>query len=568
MLTSLRVKNVALINESDVEFAPGLNILTGETGAGKSIIIGSISLALGAKADRDMIRQGAEYGFVELVFCLDTAQQETKLREMDIYTEEDRQLVLQRRILPNKSIYKINGETVTAKTVRDIAEILIDIHGQHEHQSLLHKRKHFEILNDFCRESLQDLLSVLKVEYSDYMELTREREAAGNIDTRRDKEIALARFELEEIVSVHLHEGEDEELEKQYRRMANGKRIAETGTVAHQMLAGEIGENASSLVGRALRGLHGMCEYDTGLEEICGELEHIEEQLIESGRNLSRYLEKLEFDEQEFNEVSERLNLVNHLKAKYGNTISCVLEYMEEKEAYIRKMDDFEGYLQALDSKIEKKRAEILDLCHKTSEIRVESAGILSKKMQEALQDLNFLNVDFQIDVRPDPDQFGPDGFDDVEFMISLNVGEERKPLGSVASGGELSRIMLALKTVLADKDQIETLIFDEIDAGISGKTAWKVSEKLGLLGEKHQVLCITHLPQIAAMADAHFVIEKTSDTERTSTCIRRADSENSVLEVARLLGSDILTESVIQNAKELKELASRQKNKKNSSFL
>ncbi len=555
MLENLYVKNVALIDETEVSFKNGLNILTGETGAGKSIIIGSINLALGAKADKGMIRTGAEYALVELTFHVSSPQQREKLKELDIHLEEDHMLVLKRRILPTKTTCKVNGETVSGKALQEIADILIDIHGQHEHQSLLHKAKHFEILDDFASDEISDTKKELQEIYHQYVEETREIEAAKKTDGKKTKEVAMTQFEITEITEAALVLGEDERIEKKYQKMTNSQKIAHAIASAHLSLADPSCDCASTLIGRAVRELKSVQQYDEEIEKICKELSTVENLILDVNRTLSYQQNNLEYDEREYNHLMSRLNLMNHLKSKYGNTIEKILEYLEEKQAYMDKLEHYEVYLTDLYQKHERTEHQLKELCEKASKIRKKNAKVLTKMLEEALQDLNFLDVKFVIDIRQ-TEEFHHNGYDDVEFLISLNPGEIPRSLGAVASGGELSRIMLALKAVFADRDKIETLIFDEIDTGISGKTAWKVSEKLALLGREHQVICITHLPQIAAMADEHFVIEKTSDVERTSTNIHAIDEEQMIFEIARLLGSDVITDAVIENAKELKKMA------------
>lgn len=555
MLNSLHVKNLALIEETEVDFGKGLNILTGETGAGKSIIIGSINLALGAKADKDMIRTGAEYALIELVFTIDSDEQRNKCRELELETEDDT-LVITRKISAGKSLCRVNGETMTAKQLKELAGVLIDVYGQHEHQSLTASKKQFEILDAFCGSELSVIKTEISGEYKNYKELVQEWENADEGRETREKEISLIVFELKEIEDAQLTAGEDELLEADYRKMANSRKILENISSAAYLLGNTNGDSISEMAGRALRELKSVETYDAKLEEFTEQLSQVEELVLDVRRELSDYQEGLEFEPEEFDRTERRLDLVNHLKSKYGSTIEDILTYYEQQSQRLEKLTNYDSYLEDLRSRMKTVKEKLLLSAQKASEIRKRQAKVLEEKMLQALHDLNFMEVDFRIEVSSDADNIHASGYDEVEFLISTNPGEPVKPLAAIASGGELSRIMLGLKTVMAEKDDIDTLIFDEIDAGISGKTAWQVSKKLALLGREHQVICITHLPQIAAMADMHFKIEKKQQENHTTTGIFLLDEAESINELARLLGSDLLTEAAVSNAKEMKELA------------
>ena len=559
MLVSLYVKNLALIDETEVYFGNGLNILTGETGAGKSIIIGSVNLALGAKAEKDMIRTGADYALVELVFHVEKEKQLEEIRSLELPVEEDGTVILQRRIMPGKSLCKVGGETVSVKQVRALAEILIDIHGQHEHQSLLKAARQLEILDEYAKEELSGPAKKLKACYEQYREVAKQLSAEDIDEETRKREASLAAFEVQEIEEAALLAEEDTELEKSYRKLVNGQKIQESVTLAYQMSGYENG-GAGDAIGRAVKEIRSVAAYDETLQNFEAQLLDIDSLLNDYNRAAADYLSGLEFDGELFAKVEKRLDLVNHLKAKYGNTIEEILAYQERMQEKLEKYQNFDAYRQELVQKETALKEELLALCEKVSKIRKKSAKSLAKSMKKALIDLNFLDVAFEIRIESEENKIGPDGYDQASFMISTNPGEDLRPLAQIASGGELSRIMLALKTVLADRDEIETLIFDEIDTGISGKTAWKVSEQMGILGQKHQLICITHLPQIAAMADSHFQIEKTVTKERTVTTIRALEETESVEELARMLGGASITENVLNNAREMKDLARKSK--------
>ena len=556
MLERLVVKNVALIDESEIEFSEGLNILTGETGAGKSILIDSINLALGAKADKNLIRQGAEYAYVELCFTVRSAKVQKELKEMEIFPDEDDRVVLQRRIMPGKSSCRINGESVSGKMLKDAASVLIDIHGQHEHQSLLSEKKHLNVLDTYCGADLAEMTNEISEVYIKYRETEKEYEQALLDDKAKDREISLAQFEVKEIEEASLQEGEDVRLEEEFRRMEHVKSIGESVSLACQCLGSYDQENAETLIGRASKSVGDAMAFDPQLQPALEQLLSAEESVRDAARFLQHYMEDLEIDGETYAYTRERLNTINHLKNKYGNTLDDIFAYAREKTEFLNKFEDFEQYKEKLAAQKDAYYETLCGLCKKAHDERAKKALVLQKQMQNALLELNFPYAQFEIEVAEDEKYLSKTGDDYVRFMISLNAGEALKPLAQVASGGELSRIMLALKTVLADQDEIESLIFDEIDAGISGKTAWKVSEKLGVLGRHHQVICITHLPQIAAMADHHFMIEKHQTAERTTTTLTALDPDGMLSELARLLGSDVMTDAALQNAKELKEMA------------
>ena len=562
MLQSLHVKNLALMEETEVTFGEGLNILTGETGAGKSLLIGSVNLALGGKFEKEMLRRGAESALVELVFSGDNKKVSEKLAEMDLEAEEDGTVIISRKMQVGKSICKINGETVTAKQVKELAEVLIDIHGQHEHQSLLHKKKHMEILDDFCGEEFAAAADTVEEAYRECNLLRKKLEEESMDEEAKAKEKSLAEFEWKEIEQAKLIPGEDEELEQRYRLMVNSKRIMENLSESYRYTGTDSDTGAGGALSRALRALRSVAAFDNRLEELEGQLTEIDNLLADYNRDVSEYMEDCEFDGEDFAAVEERLNLLNRLKDKYGTTLEAVIAYGEERQRLLTKLDDYDAYMDRLEKQLTEAQIRLEKACEVLSSIRRKHAAILTEQLKAALVNLNFLTVEFEISVQR-AQTITARGYDDVEFLISTNPGEAMKPLSQVASGGELSRIMLAIKTVLAGRDDIDTLIFDEIDAGISGKTAWKVAEQLSLVGKAHQVICITHLPQIAAMADRHFCIEKSATSDNTITDIRMLEEEESLGELARLLGSDTLTEAALSNAGEMRAQAVRYKNKK-----
>ena len=553
MLQYLHVKNLALIDEIEVEFGRGLNILTGETGAGKSIILGSVNLALGGRYTKDILRQGTRYGLVELTFSVESERQIRRLKELDVYPE-DGFVTLQRRLMEGRSVSKINGETVQMATLKAVSAILIDIHGQHEHQSLLYKKNHLAIVDAFAGEETKKQKEKVAETWQQYKGKIRELSEAGTNGSERAKELAFLKFEVDEIVRAELKEHEDEELEACYRRMCNGKKIAQSVAECYQY-TGEDGESASEKLGRALRTLSEAVDADEQLSQLYTQLADVDNLLNDFNHELAEYQKNCEFSDEEFYETEKRLNEINHLKTKYGNSYEEIMAYCKKQEERIGILENYDTYMQELEKSCEQLSQKYLELAGKLSALRQKKAKMLEKKIQKGLEDLNFEQVQFEIHFA-EKKEYAKDGIDDVEFRISLNQGQPVKPLTEVASGGELSRIMLAIKAVMADKDEIETLIFDEIDVGISGRTAQKVSEKMAVIGHHHQVLCITHLPQIAAMADSHFEIEKQVEGTKTTTQIHPLDEEASIRELARLLGGAQITGAVLENAREMKKLA------------
>lgn len=557
MLQYLHVKNLALIDEIEVEFGRGLNILTGETGAGKSIILGSVNLALGGRYTKDILRQGTRYGLVELTFSVESERQIRRLKELDVYPE-DGFVTLQRRLMEGRSVSKINGETVQMATLKAVSAILIDIHGQHEHQSLLYKKNHLAIVDAFAGEETKKQKEKVAETWQQYKGKIRELSEAGTNRSERAKELAFLKFEVDEIVRAELKEHEDEELESCYRRMCNGKKIAQSVAECYQY-TGEDGESASEKLGRALRTLSEAVDADEQLSQLYTQLADVDNLLNDFNHELTEYQKNCEFSDEEFYETEKRLNEINHLKTKYGNSYEEIMAYCKKQEERIGILENYDTYMQELEKSCEQLSQKYLELAGKLSALRQKKAKMLEKKIQKGLEDLNFEQVQFEIHFA-EKKEYAKDGIDDVEFRISLNQGQPVKPLTEVASGGELSRIMLAIKAVMADKDEIETLIFDEIDVGISGRTAQKVSEKMALIGKEHQVICITHLAQIAAMADRHFLIEKKTEDAVTRTQIYPLNEENSVEELARILGGARITDTVMQSAREMKNLASQMK--------
>lgn len=557
MLQNLHVKNLALIDEAEVDFERGLNILTGETGAGKSIILGSVNLALGGRYSADILRKGASYGLVELVFTITSEAQERALQKLDVYPE-DGAVILSRKLMEGRSTSRINGETVPAAKLKEIAAVLIDIHGQHEHQSLLYKKNHLQILDEFAKEELGSIKKQYETCYQLFKEKQKELEKASVDEETRRKEADFLTYEMNEIEAAHIKEGEDELLEEQYQKMCRSQKVMEHLQEAYQCCFGQEG-SAGELLSRSAKTLQSLVGFEKRADDLYDQIAEIDSLLSDLGREIAEYMSSWEFSEEEFAETEERLNVLNHIKNRYGKTLEDVNRALEEKKARLDILSDYDLYLERLKKELRDAEETLQQAAERLTTLRKKAAKKLTAKISSHLLDLNFLEVKFEMVFQNFP-EFTPSGIDDVEFMISMNPGLPVRPLAEIASGGELSRIMLAIKTVMADKDEIETLIFDEIDVGISGRTAQKVSEKMAYIGKKHQVICITHLAQIAAMADAHFLIEKTVEDQTTTTDIQLLNEEQSVEELARILGGAEITAAVLENAREMKELANRTK--------
>lgn len=558
MLANLHVKNFAIIDEIDVDFGKHLNILTGETGAGKSILVGSIGIALGARVSSEMIGKHGDYAMVELVFQIDDDETICALREMDI-EPEDGQIVVSRKITENRSINKINGESVSVSVIKKVSALCMDIHGQHEHQSLLHKEYHMDVVDKFAGERAAVLKTKIGDAYDRYRKLLREMEQDGTSAEERARELSFLEYEKKEIEEAKLVKGEEEKLEEQVRKMSNASSIVSALAKVYEYTGDNTIGGCASGISQALRQISGVAQLDDEIGSMQSELMDIENLLSDFNRGLSEYMDDFTFDEAELIQLEARLDLIRNCQAKYGKTYDDIMRHLCEITEKIEKFSDYEVYREQCEKKKSELESELGRLCAELTEVRKKAAVELETSITAALEELNFEKARFQVKIEP-CDAYTAKGKDDVEFLIATNPGADLYPLGKVASGGELSRVMLAIKTVFADVDSIETLIFDEIDVGISGRTAQKVSEQMSVLGKDHQIICITHLAQIAAMADTHFVIEKIISDDETRTIIRPLSAEESEEELARILGGVEITDAVLANAREMKELANKQK--------
>ncbi len=558
MLQNLHVKNLALIEEVDVDFDKGLIVFTGETGAGKSLILGSVNVALGQKADKEMIRQGTDYSLVELSFSVMEREAE-KLKKMDIYMEDDHTVTVTRKISEGRSVSKINGETVNLNTLKKAMALLVDIYGQHEHQSLLYPKKHLEILDQFAKEKIEPYTEKLKIEYRKYLELKKRLESMDLDEGKRARDLEFLEYEVNEILKAELQEGEDITLEKEFKRMSNSQNILQALGETYQEIGYDSPSGAGECIGRGIRSITAVADMDEKIPELQKMLFELDELCRNLSAEIQDYHRNMEFDPQYAAEISERLDLINHLKIKYGQSITEILSYAEEKQKEIDGLKNLDFEIEAVKTQIDETYRNMDALCKKISDIRKQEATVLAEKVIQSLNDLNFISVQFEISITR-KEEISENGYDFVEFLISTNPGEPLKPLAKVASGGELSRIMLAMKSILASTEDVDTLIFDEIDTGISGKTAQKVAEKMAGISGKHQVICISHLSQIAAMADHHYLIEKKLENDRTVTKIKQLNRQQSIAEIVRINGGNEVTEASLKQATEMKEMAERTK--------
>lgn len=559
MLRVLHVKNMALIEEEKIEFGDGLNILTGETGAGKSILIGSLGVALGSGSFKDYVPENADHASVELIFETQSGRVKVWLEEHDI-PDMDGQIIISRSFRKGRSISRINGEVVPIGLVRELSSDLIDIHGQHEHQSLLYPKYHLQLVDDFAGEELEKKKERCRMLYQAYASASQKLKEALRDAGDRAKNMDFISFEVSEIDDAGLRLGEDEELENRFRFLSNAQKIMEALSVVQRLTDGDGETDASSQISRASGELSAVASYDEELMQLQSTLSDAEGMLSDFTRALSGYIDAFSYDEQEFSEVSDRLDLINHLKMKYGRTIEDILSYRDARQQELDRLSNFDAYVSGLKAEVEKSRKELLEVCGDITALRKTSAEKLTEQIVRSLRDLNFLDVRFEIHFEKLKEPSG-NGMDEASFLISMNPGLPLRPLQHVASGGELSRIMLGIKTVMAKKDEIECLIFDEIDTGISGRTAQKVSEKMAQLSRDRQVIAITHLAQIASMADVHFLIEKRSEDGKTHTGVRQLTGEEITDELARILGGVQITDAVRATAAEMKRMADEKKN-------
>ena len=552
MLESLKVQNFALIKEANVEFDNNLNVLTGETGSGKSILIDSINLCLGMRASKDLMRNENEDTIVSIVFKVDDDNVIEQIRQLDIPIDETKKVIIYRKITKDKNISKINDENCTLLKIKEVTELLIDIYGQHDSETLRKNNNHIDFLDEYSGIEVFNLKNKISNLYDEY-HLFKDKLNEFNLDERiRLREIDILEYEIKEIEEAKLKEGEEEELAEKYKFINNYKNIFESISATKNILQ-------DGNIDLAIRELKTALKFDKSVENIYNALIDASNIVNDNIKELDNLISDFEYDEKSFDTIDKRLEVIRSVTKKYNNSVSESFKALEEKRIRLNELMNYEDEKAKVIDEINKKYEILLTLCKQLSDLRQKSAIQFENELIKELKDLGFLDVKFNI-VISDKKDVSREGIDDVKFFISLNTGEKIKPLSDIASGGELSRIMLSIKTLLSNGMGTETLIFDEVDAGISGITASKVAIKLNKISKNHQVILITHLPQIAAMADHHFEIKKKVINDRTETFINKLDEKGMINEIGRLIGDGDMTPNVISSAKELKNKAKQYK--------
>lgn len=538
MISTLHIKNIGIIDDLSIDLNDGLNVLTGETGAGKTLIIDSLEIISGGRFSKEMIRKGETNSFVEI--CMYEPENENSI---------DGNIIVSREInLNGKNMCKINGRMVTVNELKNFMSKFIEIHGQNDNQSLLDNKFHLKYLDGYMGEELLDIKNEYKEKYQKYLEIKRELKANYGDEKERERKLDLLKYQVNEIEEANLKEDEEEKLEEKRKIMLNSEKISQNLNEADIA----IGENSIDSLNVAIRALEKIENIDNVYEKISSNLKNIYYELQEISRDISNYKDDVYFDEEERNEIEERLDLIYSLKRKYGNNIKEIIDYKNEIQKEIEHIENLDEYNNKLKKELKQIKNEMTELSQKMNKLRNEYGKSLSNNINEVLEELEMKNAKINIHVDYNEEEFFENGKDEVEFYIRTNLGEDEKPLSKIASGGEMSRIMLAIKKVLADTDKMPVLIFDEIDTGISGKAANAVAEKLNGISKNHQVICISHLPSIAAIADYNYFISKKVIDDRTNTNIKLLNEKETIEEIARISSGEI-NEATIQYAMQLR---------------
>lgn len=555
MLLQLDIQNIALIDKLSLEIAPGLNVLTGETGAGKSIIIDSINAILGGRVNKDIIRNGKEKAIIEAIFDYENTYISDILEQLGIEAE-DGNLIISREIsISGKNTCRINGRLVNVATLKKVGELLIDIHGQHDNQSLLKTESHIELLDAFGGSAIQKCKTEYLELYNEYKAVKSRIKGLAGDKGEIARRMDMLKFQIDEIKNAKIKKGEDEQLNKQRQVLANSEKIMSSIITSYELLNEDNnGKSAMYNLNKALQELSSICKYDEDIIPISEKLESVIYQLEDICSDILSKRDGAEFDPEELSKIDERIDILSRLKRKYGYTLEEVMEFYEKSKNEYNELLQSESLIEELNKKLNTIIYELSESSQKLHLEREKAAHILEKNITQELENLEMKNSEFKVNLLFNDNglNFTKNGLDTVEFLISSNIGEPLKPLSKIASGGEMSRIMLAIKTILANVDSIPTLIFDEIDTGISGKAAQKVGEKLSYISKNHQVLCVTHLSQLACMADNHFLIEKNSNGENTFTTVRNLEQSGRIQEIARIIGGSEITNLAIKHAEEL----------------
>lgn len=559
MLLNIHIKNFALIDEANISFTKGLNMLTGETGAGKSILIDSINFMLGQKKSKDIIRIGEKFAYVEGIFSTSIEEVDFLLKENGILLEEN--LIISREISKTgKSVARINGRAVTLSLLKSIGRYLVDIHGQHEHQSLLNDESNIKILDLFCGRNLESIKEKYINKYYEYIEVLENISKISKNEKEKFRIHDLLSFQTKEIAEADLKVGEDDKLLKQKEKMSSFEKIYNSlNSIYSDLYMPQIGNSAYDSISSSIKSFKTIENYDEKIENMKKDLEDVYYRLESVIEDVRDYKSSIDFNQDTLNDIEERLSIINRLKRKYGSTIDEIIEYNEASLKEISDIEKSDEILLELENRKSSIIIEMEEIALEITNIRREFSIKLKTLIERELKCLGMEKAKFEVEII-DEDEFKANGKNSVRFLMTANIGQPLKVLSKVASGGEISRIMLAIKTVIADIDSIPTLIFDEVDTGISGRIAQSVGEKMYKISKKHQVLCVTHLPQIASMSDTHLRIEKITNSEVTLTKINLLDEREKAEELARMLGGAVITDLTRKNALEVLSLAENYK--------
>lgn len=551
MLSQLYIKNIAVISEASIDFGPRFNVFTGETGAGKTILVSAINGVLGARMSRDIIRSGEDSAYVSALFTQLPQDVCTKIEEMGFEMQDDTLLIA--REVGSRNLCKVNGRPATVQLLREIASMLIDVHGQKDNHRLLSPENHIAYIDAFG--GLEDCRREYQVLYEKILEVRNQLERVNRHDREKEHQVDLLTYQIGEIESAVLHPGEEEELLLKRDQIANAERIIRLLSQSKQLLDGE--EEVSGILQmfeELTNNLSQLTHFLPQMEPLAMRMEEIGYDLSDCAGDLGNYLDQMDYQPQALEQVEERLDLIYRLKRKYGNSVEEILEYLEKSREQLQQLNLSEEKAQELQEEYLRLKPQVQQAADLLTSRRHKAAKEFLSRVKKELEFLNMPSV--RLSVSAGRSGWKPDGQDELEFLISSNVGEEPKPLAKIASGGELSRVMLSIKNVLAQKDRVGTAVFDEIDTGVSGKAAQKIGQKLQEVSHNRQVICVTHLAQVAVYADHHLLIEKSEEDGRTYTRIKPLDQQGRVEEIARMISGENLTETAIQNAREMLSLA------------
>lgn len=562
MLLALNIENLALIDKAQIHFEEGFNVLTGETGAGKSIVIDSMFLLLGGRANKDIIRSGEEKAIVEGIFLVDSNKDKISIvmDEAGLKIEDDGTLIINREITINGRNYcRVNGRIVPLSFLEKIGSLLVDILGQHEHQYLLDNSRHISLLDSFADREFYEIKLKLKELLENYYSIDKELSNFFIDDTKKLSTIDLLQFQINEIEQANLSVDEEKKLYEKKNILINSEKLYNNLNNSYKLLYEGINGGNAILdnLNLVLKNIDLSVSIDASLKKIKKVVEDAIYDLEDSSIEMRNYINNIDFNPESLNEIEKRLEIINDFKRKYGPSIEYILDLKKKKQEELQDILNSEEKIKKLKLEQEKIKENILELSELLHERRKNIASHLERNINKILAELNMSNSIFKVNIEK-LEKSNENGFDNIEFLISTNVGEPLKPLSKIASGGELSRIMLSLKTILADVDGISTLIFDEVDTGISGKTAQLVAEKMVYISKRHQIICVTHLPQIASMADIHYKISKISQNNKTYINIEKLDYDGKISELSRIISGSKITKTTLNHSKELIDMAKK----------